>query len=146
MGKTFKNCTKPNHFAKMCRSQQVNEVTENTNSSDEECNMIQSFDSGDEFEIMSIESNTTSIAQIDEYIRNKVKQKSKLPTNVTENRDVLLVILFAGTRVSIFQTSLFYVTFAGNFDFCFTLSFFFENVPPNALCLIQYKVIFLAPS
>ena len=28
MGKTCKNCGKPNHFAKMCRSQQVSEVAE----------------------------------------------------------------------------------------------------------------------
>ena len=28
MGKTCKNCNKPNHFAKMCRSNQVNEIGE----------------------------------------------------------------------------------------------------------------------
>ena len=51
MGKTCKNCNKPNHFAKMCRSQQVNEITNEDSSSEEECNLIQTFDSCDEFEI-----------------------------------------------------------------------------------------------
>ena len=37
MGKQCKNCNKPNHFARMCRSQQVSEITENTESSEEEC-------------------------------------------------------------------------------------------------------------
>ena len=61
MGKTFKNCSKTNHFAKMCKSQQVNEIAEKTSSSDEECNLIQSFDSCDEFEIMAIESEISSM-------------------------------------------------------------------------------------
>ena len=56
MGKTCKNCSKPNHFAKMCRSQQVHEIAERTSSSDEECNLIQSFDSCEEFKIMAVES------------------------------------------------------------------------------------------
>ena len=43
MGKQCKNCNKPNHFARMCRSQQVNEITESTESSEEECNLIQTF-------------------------------------------------------------------------------------------------------
>ena len=45
MGKQCKNCNKPNHFARMCRSQQVSEITENTESSEEEFNLIQTFDS-----------------------------------------------------------------------------------------------------
>ena len=40
MGKKCKNCSKPNHFAKMCKSQQVNEIAEKSSSSDEECNLI----------------------------------------------------------------------------------------------------------
>ena len=40
MGKTCKNCGKPNHFAKMCRSQQVDEVTEESERSEEECDLI----------------------------------------------------------------------------------------------------------
>ncbi|XP_063716596.1 uncharacterized protein LOC134844031 [Symsagittifera roscoffensis] len=66
MGKKCKNCSKPNHFAKMCKSQQVNEIAEKSSSSDEECNLIQSFDSCDEFEIMAIESELSSLEQIDE--------------------------------------------------------------------------------
>ena len=49
MGKTCRTCSKPNHFAKMCKSQQVNEIVEKTSSSDEECNLIQSYDTCDEF-------------------------------------------------------------------------------------------------
>ena len=45
MGKTCKNCNKPNHFAKMYRSQQVKEITNEGSSSEEECNLIQTFDS-----------------------------------------------------------------------------------------------------
>ena len=56
MGKTCKSCNKQNHFAKMCRSNQVNEITEENSSSDEECNLIHSFDSCDEFEIMVVKS------------------------------------------------------------------------------------------
>ena len=37
--------------------------------------MIQSFDSCDEFEIMAVELNTTSIEQVDEYIKKQLKQK-----------------------------------------------------------------------
>ena len=51
MGKQCKNCNKPNHFARICRSQQVSEITENTESSEEECNLIQTFDSCEEFEL-----------------------------------------------------------------------------------------------
>ena len=58
MRKQCKNCNKPKHFARMCRSQQVNEITETTESSEEECNLIQTFDSCEEFEIMSIEQTT----------------------------------------------------------------------------------------
>ena len=68
MGKSCKNCNKSNHFAKMCRSQQMNEVTENTTSSDKECNLIQNFDSCNEFKIMSIEIDYRSIEQIEDYI------------------------------------------------------------------------------
>ena len=75
MGKTCKNCSKPNHFAKMCRSQQVNEIAEKTSSSDEECSLINSFDSGDELEIMAIESETSSMKQIYEYIKQQSKGK-----------------------------------------------------------------------
>ena len=78
MGKTCKNCSKPNHFAKMCKSQQVNEIAEKSSSSDEECNLIQSFDSCDEFEIMAVDSEISSMEQIDEYIKKQSKRKLEI--------------------------------------------------------------------
>ena len=55
MGKTCKSCNKPNHFAKVCRLNQVNEIAEENSSSEEDCNLIRSFDSCEEFEIMAVE-------------------------------------------------------------------------------------------
>ena len=55
MGKTCKSCNKQNHFAKTCRSNEVNEIAEENSSSEEECNLIHSFDSCEEFEIMVVE-------------------------------------------------------------------------------------------
>ena len=54
MGKILKNCNQPNRFAKMCKSNQVNEIGEEKSSSEEYCNLIQSFESCDEFEIMMV--------------------------------------------------------------------------------------------
>ena len=39
----------------MCRSNQVNEIAEENSSSEEGCNLIHSFDSCEEFEIMVVE-------------------------------------------------------------------------------------------
>ena len=55
MGKTCKNCYQQKRFAKMGRSNQVNEIGEDKSSSEEECNLIQSFDSCEEFETMVLE-------------------------------------------------------------------------------------------
>ena len=55
MGKSCKKCIKPNHFAKMCRSNQVNEIAEENFSSEEKCKLFRSFDSCEEFEIMAAE-------------------------------------------------------------------------------------------
>ena len=76
MGKQCKNCQKPNHFARMCRSQQVSEITENTESSEEECNLIQTFDSCEEFEVMAIEQKDSQIEMINRYIDEKIKENS----------------------------------------------------------------------
>ena len=73
MGKQCKNCNKPNHFARMCRSQQVKEITENTESSEEECNLIQTFNSCEEFEVMAIEQSNSQRGMINRYIKEKVK-------------------------------------------------------------------------
>ena len=72
MGKSCKKSNKPNHFAKMCRSQQVNEVANEDSSSEEECNLIKNFDSCNEFEIMAVEEDFTSIAEIEKYINKRV--------------------------------------------------------------------------
>ena len=74
MGKQCKNCNKPNHFARMCRSQQVSEIIENTESSGEECNLIQTFDSCEEFEVMAIEQKDNQIEMINRYIEEKKKE------------------------------------------------------------------------
>ena len=72
IGKSCKNCNKPNHFAKMCRSQQVNEVAVENSSLEEECNLLQNFVSCDEFEIMAVEEDLTSVALIEKYINKRV--------------------------------------------------------------------------
>ena len=76
MGKQCENCNKPNHFARMCRSQQVSEITENTQSSEEECNLIQTFDSCEKFEVMAIEQKDNQIEMINRYIEEKVRENS----------------------------------------------------------------------
>ena len=50
--------------------------------------MIQSFDSCDDFEIMSIDCDNASMAQIEKYIRNRIESKPNIPLKVTENRNV----------------------------------------------------------
>ena len=40
IGKTFKNGKTHDPFAKMCNSQQVNEITEDYDKSEEECNLV----------------------------------------------------------------------------------------------------------
>ena len=95
MGKACKNCSKPNHYAKMCRSQQVNEIAEKSSSSDEECNLIQSFDSCEEFEIMAIESELSSMEEIDEYI----KQQSNRNRDIKKSsKDIQKVDIRRNTR------------------------------------------------
>ena len=73
MGKQCKNCNKANHFARMCRSQQVNEITENTESSEKECNLIQTFDSCKKFEVMANDQSNNQKEMINGYIKEKVK-------------------------------------------------------------------------
>ena len=78
MGKQCKNCNKPNHFARMCHSQQVNEITETRESSEEECNLMQTFVSCEEFEIMSIEQNNTQMDKINRYIEEKMEKNNRV--------------------------------------------------------------------
>ena len=85
MGKSCKNCNKPNHFAKMCRSQQVNEIANEDSSSEAECNLIQNFDSCDEFEIMALEEDFTSIENVRKYINKRISEN--VLANVSEEKN-----------------------------------------------------------
>ena len=84
MGKQCKNCNKPNYFARMCRSQQVNEISEEIKSSEEECNLIQSFDSCEESEVMAIEQKDSQIEMINRYIEEKLKGNRESETGVNK--------------------------------------------------------------
>ena len=72
MEKSCKNCNKPNHLTTMCRSQQVKEFVNENSSSEEECSLIQNFDSCEEFEILSVENDLKSIKAVEQYINNRV--------------------------------------------------------------------------
>ena len=78
MGKTCNNCRKPNYLTKTRRSQQISEVIEDGNSSNDECNSIQNFDSSDEFEIMPIETNSQTLSQIEKYVQNRLANKKAI--------------------------------------------------------------------
>ena len=75
MGTICKGRNKPNHFARMCRFQQVNEVTEERSTSEEEWNLIRCFDSCDDFEIKIADKNEMSIRQIEDYISDRINNK-----------------------------------------------------------------------
>ena len=95
MGKTCKNCSKPNHFAKMCKSQQVNEIAEKSSSSDEECNLIQSFESCEELKIMAIESELSSMEEIDGYIKQQSNRNQDIKKS---SKDIQKVDIRRNTR------------------------------------------------
>ena len=79
----------------MSKSQQVNEIAEKSSSTDEECNLIQSFDSCEEFEIVAIESELSSMEEIDEYI----KQQSNRNRDIKKSsRDIQKVDVRRNTR------------------------------------------------
>ena len=56
-GKTCKNCNKPNHFARMCRSQQINDLTDGI------------------FQTKVIELDDMSVEQIEDYIADRMKKR-----------------------------------------------------------------------
>ena len=56
----------------MCKSQQVNEITNEGSSSEKKCNLIQTFESCDDFEIMAVEEDLTSVENIEKYINRRV--------------------------------------------------------------------------
>ena len=69
----------------MCKSQQVNEITETTESSEEECKLIQSFDSCEEFSTMSIEQNNNQMEKMNKYIEEKM-EKNSMDGNIKKTR------------------------------------------------------------
>ena len=75
MGKTCKHCGKPNHFAKMCRSQQVSEVAEDSEGSVEECDQIsESVGSCSEFEVMSIQTYQPENERVSKYVKDRINE------------------------------------------------------------------------
>ena len=68
----------------MCRLQQINEITENTQSSAEEYNLIQTFYSCKEFEVMAIEQNDSQREMINRYIEEKVKGNKVSETGINK--------------------------------------------------------------
>ena len=99
-----KDCKKPNHFAKLGRLQQVHKVTEENSSSVEECNLIQSFDSMDEFKIMSIETKPRSVTQniwkIDIRRNPQSHQTKALKALVRINNQIINMTIDTGSTVS----------------------------------------------
>ena len=75
MGKTCKHCGKPNHFAKMCRSQQVSEVAEDSEGSVEECDQIsESVGSCSEFEVISVQTYQTENERVSKYVKDRINE------------------------------------------------------------------------
>ena len=69
LGNTCKNCGKPNHFAKMCKSQQVSEVAEESEGSEEEYDQIRkNISSCSDFEVMSIQTHQPQNERFSKYV------------------------------------------------------------------------------
>ena len=78
MGKTCMNCGKSNHFAKVCRSQQVSEVAEDSEGSVEEHDQIrESFGSCSDFEMMSIQTHQPENERISKYVKDRISGNKK---------------------------------------------------------------------
>ena len=75
MGKNCKHCGKPNHFAKMCRSQQVSEVAEDSEGSVEECDQIsEGVGSCSEFEVMSIQTYQPENERVSKNVKDRINE------------------------------------------------------------------------
>ena len=73
----------------MCRSNQVNEKAEKNSSSVEECNLIRSFDSCEEFEIMAVESNLQdSDGKVEKLISEINGKETRLDTKDVRKIDI----------------------------------------------------------
>ena len=74
-GENVQNCNKPNHFARMCGSQQINDVTDGISISDKECNLIRCSDSCDDFfQPKVIKLDDMSVEQIENYFADRMKK------------------------------------------------------------------------
>ena len=85
MGK-MQNYNKPNQFTRMCRSQRINEITEVTASSEQECNLIQLFILCEDFEIMSIELDKNRTNSIDRYIQRRLENKETAYHQIADSK------------------------------------------------------------
>ena len=72
----------------MCRSQQKKEITEAAESSEEECFSIQTFNSCEETEIMSVELNANRMDSIDRYIQWRLEKKEKCQKQSINNSEL----------------------------------------------------------
>ena len=70
----------------MCRSQQKKEITEAAESSEEECISIQTFNSCEETEIMSVELNANRMDSIDRYIQWRLEKRKSVKSNPSTTR------------------------------------------------------------
>ena len=78
----------------MCRSNQVNEIGEEKSSSEKKCNLIQSFDSCDEFEIMMV---ATTVKKLGEK-EAKSNQARRKVGNETTTQDITKVDILRDPR------------------------------------------------
>ena len=84
MGKTCKNCGKPNHFAKMCTSRQVSEVVKEWEGSVEGCDQIsESFGSRSDFEVMSIQTYQSENERVSKYLKDRISEMRNKSSGMT---------------------------------------------------------------
>ena len=77
MQKTCKNGKKPDHFAKMCRSQQKSETMEDSDKSEEECDLIKEvFESCRDFEIVSIQPHLSEGERISREVGGSIHERN----------------------------------------------------------------------
>ena len=79
LGEICKNCGKPNHFAKLCRFQQVSEVAEDSGRSEEECDLIrESFGSCNDFDKKkSIQPHQPEAERISKYVVDRINKNNR---------------------------------------------------------------------
>ena len=69
---------KPNRFAKLCRSQQVSEVVEESEGSVEECDQIrESFGLCSDFEVMSIQTHQPENGRTSKNVKDRISENKK---------------------------------------------------------------------